>query len=225
LHVASADPTVTLTVIGQGPDTAIYERAARELGVADRVFFPGEVPFTRMQDYYAYADVFVHASLSETYGNVLGEALWCGTPTVAFSDGMGVSSQVQGGVNGLLVAPGRRNRSEGPANVAFGRAVMELLRDPHLRARIGKAAARAAREKAHPRRVEQKLAEAFLHAQDHLAASGIRPSVGRPKVIQWYTTFQHFRPWTTVMGGLYVFGHLRPGKPRVRASIHPQIAR
>jgi 1,2-diacylglycerol 3-alpha-glucosyltransferase len=225
LHVASADPTVTLTVIGQGPDTAIYERVARELAVADRVFFPGEVPFTRMQDYYAYADVFVHASLSETYGNVLGEALWCGTPTVAFSDGMGVSSQVQGGVNGLLVAPGRRNRSEGPANVAFGRAVMELLRDPHLRARIGKAAARAAREKAHPLRVEQKLAEAFLHAQDHLAASGIRPSVGRPKVIQWYTTFQHFRPWTTVMGGLYVFGHLRPGKPRVRASIHPQIAR
>lgn len=224
-HVAAVDPTVTLTVIGQGPDTATYERVARELGIKDRVFFPGEVPFTVMPDYYAYADVFVHASLSETYGNVLGEALWCGTPTVAFSDGMGVSSQVQGGVNGVLLAPGEGGLGESRADAAFGRAVTELLGDPHERARLGKNAARAARLKAHPRKVEQKLAEAFLHAHDHLRTSGVRPAMDRPKILQWYTTFQHFRPWTTVMGGLYVFGHLRPGKPRVRASIHPQIAR
>jgi glycosyltransferase involved in cell wall biosynthesis len=224
-HVASVDRTVTLTVIGQGPDTAIYEGVARDLGVADRVFFPGEVPFTRMQDYYAYADIFVHASLSETYGNVLGEALWCGTPTVAFSDGMGVSSQVKGGVNGVLVSPGHGNASESRADAAFGRAIAELLRDPHARARLGKAAARSAREKAHPRKVEQKLADAFLHAQHHLAASGVRPAMGGPKITQWFTTLRHFYPWTTVMGGLYVFGHLRPGKPSVRASIHPQIAR
>jgi glycosyltransferase involved in cell wall biosynthesis len=224
-HIASVDPTVTLTVIGQGPDTATYERVARELGVADRVFFPGEVPFTVMPDYYAYADVFVHASLSETYGNVLGEALWCGTPTVAFSDGMGVSSQVRDGVNGVLFAPGKGDLSESRADAAFGHAVTELLRDPHARARLGTAAAKAAREMAHPRKVEQKLAEAFVHARDHLTASGIRPAISRPKILQWYTTFQHFRPWTTVMGSLYVLGHLRPGKPRVRASIHPQIAR
>jgi glycosyltransferase involved in cell wall biosynthesis len=223
-HIASVDPTVTLTVIGEGPDTHTYERVARELGVAGRVFFPGEVPFTVMPDYYAYADVFVHASLSETYSNVLGEALWCGTPTVAFADGMGVSSQVRNGVNGVLFASGKGDLSESQADAAFGRAVIELIGDPHVRARLGKMAAKGAREKAHPRIVEQKLADAFLHACDHRMASGIRPAMNRPKVMQWYTTFRHLRPWTIVMGGLYMFGYLRPGKPRTRASVQPQFA-
>jgi len=225
-HVAPSDATATLTVIGQGPDTDHYRRVAKDLGVGDRVFFPGEVPFAKMADYYGYADVFVHASLSETYGNVLSEALWCGTPTVAFADGMGVTSQVEDGVNGLLFAPGKGEPRESQADLAFGRGVVTLLRDPHLRSRLARAAARMARDKAHPRVVFQKLSDAFVAAQDHLVASRLRPVVDRPRALQWYLTFRHFRPWTTVMGGLYLFGHLRPGKPAVgaRVRIHPQIA-
>jgi glycosyltransferase involved in cell wall biosynthesis len=223
-HVAPRDETATLTVIGEGPDTGLYRRVARDLGVGDRVFFPGEVPFSKMPDYYAYADVFIHASLSETYGNVLSEALWCGTPTVAFADGMGVTSQLQNDVNGVLLAPGKGELAESEADLAFGRAIQRLLGDPHARGRLGRAAAKMAREKAHPRVVYQKLADAFVAAQDHLAASGLRPAVDRPRPLQWYTTFRHFRPWTTVGGGLYLVGHLRPGKPAVRARIHPRIA-
>jgi 1,2-diacylglycerol 3-alpha-glucosyltransferase len=223
-QVAPNDPRTTLTIIGQGPDTDMYQRVARDLGVADRVHFVGEVPFARMRDFYGHADVFVHASLSETYGNVLGEALWCGVPTVAYADGMGVSSQIEDGINGLLFSPGKGRRAEAEADAAFGRAVVELLRDPRAGAGLGRVAQKMAREKAHPRIVEQKLAEAFLGAQDHMAASGIRPVVEGPKVLQWYTTFQHFRPWTTVMGGLYLSGYLRPSKPITRERIHPRIA-
>lgn len=237
-HIAPNDPDVTLTMLGDGPDRAAYEELAQELGVQDRVFFPGEVPFTEMADYYAYADVFVHASLSETYGNVLGEALWCGTPTVAFADGMGVSAQIQDGVNGVLLAPGNRDSSrpaaanreivvvnrEAEADEAYGRAVLDLLADPERRGQIGKMAAKIAREKAHPRMVEQKLADAFQSAQDHAAACGLKPALSRPRPLQWYTTFQHFRPWTAVMGGIYLFGHLRPAKQVKRERIHPQIA-
>jgi len=223
-HVATLDASATLTIIGQGPDTEMYQRVARDLGVRDKVSFVGEVPFTQMPDYYAYADVFVHASLSETYGNVLGEALWCGTPTVAFADGMGVSSQIEDGVNGLLFAPGRGRRAEAEADAAFGRAVVELTRDPRAGASLATASRAMAREKAHPRVIEQKLADAFLGAQDHLAAAGVRPVVDRPKMLQWYTTFRHFRPWTTVMGGLYLSGYLRPSKPVVRSVVHPRIA-
>jgi glycosyltransferase involved in cell wall biosynthesis len=224
-HVAIADPAATLTIIGQGPDTETYKRVARDEGVLGRVFFVGEVPYRLMPDYYAYADVFLHASLSETYGNVLGEALWCGTSTVAYADGMGVSSQIEDGVNGLLFAPGKGRRAELEADAAFGRAVVELLRDPEARASLGRAAARKARSKAHPFVIQKKLADAFLHAHDHMAASGIRPVIDRPKMLQWYTTFQHFKPWTTVMGGLYLSGYLRPSRPIVRSRIHPQIAR
>jgi hypothetical protein len=42
--------------------------------------------------------------------------------------------------------------------------------------------------------------------------------------MQWYTTFQHFRPWAASMAGLYLFGHLRPAKKKEpRAQLHPQI--
>ncbi len=223
-QIAAKNEKATLTMLGDGPDMPFYQRVAKEEGVEDRVFFTGEVPFTQMPDWYAYADAFVHASLSETYGNVMGEALWCGTPTVAFADGMGVSSQIKDGVNGVLLSPGKGTAGEAEADAAFGRAVHELLADPQMRARLGKGAARVARERCAPAAVQQKMADAFQHAQDHLAACGLRPAVSRPKAMQWLTTFQHFRPWTTVMSGIYLFGHLRPAKKQAKKpQIHPQI--
>ena len=224
-HVLPKSPDATLTMLGLGPDTDLYKRVARDLGVADKVFFPGEVPFTAMPDFYAYTDVFVHGSLSETYGNVMGEALWCGTPTVAFADGMGVSSQMQDGVNGILLSPGKGGPAEEEADVNFGNAVATLLGDPQLRARLGTAASRTARERAHPHVVQQRMAEAFHHAREHAGASGLRPAMNRPKVMQWLTTMQHARPWMAVNGGLYLIGHLRPAKPVERPRIHPQFSK
>ncbi len=224
-HVAPVDAEATLTLLGEGPDTEYYKRVAREEGVENRVFFPGEVSFTTMPDFYAYADLFVHASLSETYGNVLGEALWCGTPTVAFADGMGVSSQIKGGVNGVLLSPGKGSQQERDADEAFGRAVLRLLGDPQERARLGKAASKMTRERSSPFAVQSRIADAFRHAQEHAAASGVRAAVDGPRVMQWMTTFQHFRSWTTLNGSVYLVGHIRPGQQhkRPKSRLHPQI--
>jgi hypothetical protein len=177
-----------------------------------------------MPDFYRYADVFMHASLSETYGNVLGEALWSGTPTVAFADGMGVTSQVQDGLNGILFAPGKGDEDESAADAAFGRAVVELIRDPKTRARLGRAAAKRGRERCSPVAVQQRLADAFQHAQDHAVACSLRPVAHRPRMMQWMTTLRHARPWTTFNGLIYLGGHLRPAKEVKRESIHPRIA-
>ena len=226
-QIANAEPDATLTVLGAGPDTEFYKRVAREHGVGERVFFPGEVPFTKMADYYAYSDVFVHASLSETYGNVMGEALWCGTPTVAFADGMGVTAQITDDVNGVLLSPGKSDQQQAEADIAFGRAVIELIRNPQARAKLGKAAAKRARERCSPAAVEQKIADAFQAAQDHAATCGLRAAVNQPKAIQWLTTWKHFRSWSAVMTGLYIFGHLRaaPAKPKTKVNLQlqPQI--
>jgi 1,2-diacylglycerol 3-alpha-glucosyltransferase len=224
-HIAPVDREATLTLLGDGPDTELYKRVAREEGVESRVFFPGEVPFTTMTDFYAYADLFVHGSLSETYGNVLGEALWCGTPTVAFADGMGASSQIKGGVNGILLSPGKGDPQERDADAAFGRAVLDLLADPQERARLGKMASKMARERSSPVAVQTRLADAFRHAQEHAAADRVRPACDGPRVMQWMTTFQHFRSWTAVHGGLYLAGHLRPAPEHktAKSKLHPQI--
>jgi len=222
-HVLPQEPEATLTLVGDGPDTLYYQRVARELGADHRVFFTGEVPWTRMPDFYRFADVFVHASLSETYGNVLGEALWCGTPTVAFADGMGVSAQIQDGVSGVLLAPGKGTDAEASADAAFGHAVVELVRDPTSRARIGHGAAKRSRDRCSPSAVQDRIAEAFLHAQDHAVASGLRPMERRPKMMQWLTTFRHARPWSAFNGLIYLGGHLRPARGVKRERIHPAI--
>ena len=105
-----------------------------------------------MPDFYRYADLFVHASLSETYGNVMGEALWCGTPTVAFADGMGVSAADPGRRERRALRAGQGAEAEEAGDAAFGRAVVELIRDPHARGRLGRAAAKRARERCSPLR-------------------------------------------------------------------------
>jgi 1,2-diacylglycerol 3-alpha-glucosyltransferase len=224
-HVLPSEPDATLTMVGDGPDTPSYRRLAKELGAEHRVFFTGEVPWMSMADFYRYADIFVHASLSETYGNVLGEALWCGTPAVAFADGMGVSSQIDDDVNGLLFGPGKGAQAEAEADSAFGRAVVELIRDPQARARLGGAAAKRGRERCSPLAIQQRLADAFQHAQDHAVASSLRPVADRPKVMQWLTSFRHARPWSTFNGAIYLTGHLRPAKDvkRERMQMHPPI--
>ncbi|MBX3188287.1 MAG: glycosyltransferase [Labilithrix sp.] len=227
-HVAPVDREATLTLLGEGPDTEYYKRVARDEGVAHRVFFPGEVPFTQMADYYAYADVFVHGSLSETYGNVLNEALWCGTPTVAFADGMGVSAQITDRVNGVLLSPGKGQStpSADEADAAFGRAVLDLLSDPNERARLGKAASKISRERNAPLAIQYRIADAFRHAQEHAAACGVRAAVDGPRALQWMTTFQHFRSWSMVQGSLYFCGCVRPAREKKQKSrLHPQFAR
>ncbi len=223
-HILPILPQATLTMLGVGPDTDDYKRIARDLGIMHRVAFPGEVPFNDMPAYYAYADVFVHASLSETYGNVMGEALYCGTPTVAFADGMGVSSQMIDGENGILLQPGKGGATEREADSAFGASVLKLLGDPQLRAKLSRAASRIARDRAHPYVIMDRIAHAFRTARDHAVVNGLRPAAQGPRVMKWLTTMKHLRPWGVMNGGMYLIGHLRPGKTLER-PVHPQFSK
>ncbi|WP_437715996.1 glycosyltransferase family 4 protein [Sorangium sp. So ce448] len=222
-HIAPHEPQATLTLVGDGPDSAAYAALARELGVARRVIFTGEVPYSQISDYYRHANLFLHSSLSETFGNVLSEALWCGSPTVAFADGMGVSSQIQSGHNGLLIDPGRGPIAEESANAAFGKAVLALTRDPLAAARLGSAAEQRARERSSPLVVQRMLANAFAHAREHARQSNLRPLVDGPKALQWLETFRHFRTWMGFTGGLFAFGHLRPAAAPRPKGIQPSF--
>lgn len=222
-HILPSEPDATLTLVGEGAETPVLKNLARDLGVDRRVLFTGEVPWTSMPDYYRYADIFVHASLSETYGNVIGEALWCGTPMVAFADGMGASAQITHGSNGLLFMPGKNDGAEKAADEAFGRAVVDLMRNPAARARLGKQASKRARERCAPSVVQGRIAEAFVHAQEHAAASGERPAIERPKFLQWLTTWSHARSWTQYNGMLLLAGCLRPIHLGQNGKLHPGI--
>lgn len=72
-----------LVIAGDGPERAALEARAVELGIAQRTRFLGEVERERLPDLYASADAFVFASVTETQGLVLAEAMAAGTPVIA----------------------------------------------------------------------------------------------------------------------------------------------
>ena len=80
IEAVSGMPDAHLVVAGAGPlRQQLAERAAEVL--------PGRftlltVPAARMPDLYRSADVFLHLSLEEAFGNVFIEALACGLPVV-----------------------------------------------------------------------------------------------------------------------------------------------
>jgi glycosyltransferase involved in cell wall biosynthesis len=74
------------------------------------------------------ADLFLNASLEESFGQTLLEAAACGVPSVAIARG-GVTDIARDGENAVTVG------SEDPAE--FAAAAIRLAGDERLRARLG----------------------------------------------------------------------------------------
>jgi len=185
-HVAPRDARATLTLVGDGPDHDAFLALSERLGVGERVFFPGEEPLSRVPDYYRNADLFVYASLSETYGQVISEASWCGLGAVALDDGMGVCSQIVDGQTGLLIDT---RRPGADVDADFGRAVLALLHDPNARLQMGARAARYTRARVAPERIVERYYDAFAEARRHLAESArrLQPAEKRRRLRGWAT--------------------------------------
>lgn len=75
------DPTVCVSVVGDGPERTALEQQAGELGVAERVRFHGAVPDAWR--YFTAFDVFVLPSLTEGTPISLFEAIHAAVPVVA----------------------------------------------------------------------------------------------------------------------------------------------
>jgi glycosyltransferase involved in cell wall biosynthesis len=133
---AMARIDATLLLVGDGPLRHSLERAARELGVASRIEFLGEMQPRDIVPYYHAADLFVLPSIarSEAFGIVQLEAMACGKPVVNTNLDSGVPFASLDGVTGITVEPANADALAGGIN--------RLLADSSLRTAYGEAARR-----------------------------------------------------------------------------------
>jgi glycosyltransferase involved in cell wall biosynthesis len=81
IRAAAGVPGVRLLVVGDGPLRDEVDRAGREM-LGER-FRRAVVGHSAMPEIYRSADVLLHMSKDEPFGNVYIEAMACGTPVVA----------------------------------------------------------------------------------------------------------------------------------------------
>lgn len=97
-------PDARLMFVGDGSERDALLSLAHELGIADRVILAGfqsdPTPF------YLTADLFALSSDYEGFGNVIVEAMACGTPVVSTDCPSGPGEVLAGGEYGRLVPVG-----------------------------------------------------------------------------------------------------------------------
>ena len=117
--------------MGDGPQRSQLEALARELGIAVRTTFAGQVPHVDVPAWLRRLDVYVAPSRldSESFGVAVVEAGACGLPVVV-SDAGGLPEVVRDGETGIVIP-----RDDVPALQA---ALKRLLLDDPLRERLGR---------------------------------------------------------------------------------------
>jgi len=119
-------PEARILIAGEGPEKERVARLARELGVAERVEFLGEIPHHQMPRYLRGASVYVSTALSDGASVSLLEAMACGTlPVVA--DIPANREWIQEGENGLFFPIDDAD--------ALAAQVLRCLDDPAIRTR------------------------------------------------------------------------------------------
>lgn len=111
---------VALVITGDGPHMEKCRRA-----FPDDTVFTGLRTGPELSELYASCDIFVCPSSTETFGNVVLEAMASGLPVIGSNAG-GVGELIENGVNGLLFSPGS------PASLS--RNMEKLMQNPSLAA-------------------------------------------------------------------------------------------
>lgn len=221
-EIAQRDRNATLTLVGDGHDHRNLVEYSMKTGFHDRIHFPGEAKHAELVNWYSYSDLFVYTSLSETFGNVVNEALWSGVPVVALDDRMGVAGQLVNGVNGVLIEP-----EDKLAEQRFANAVLALLRNDDLRMRMGGEAATLARRSAHPDIVLSRFEKIYENAERHCRDTIKRPLSQAPRLTQMRTASQHYAAWGFWNGLLLSLAYSmnRLGGSRGDANQHAEITK
>ncbi len=124
--ILAKHPDTRVLFVGEGAEDAALHVEVARTGLQDSVTFLGYR--NDIGDILRACDVLVHPATMEGFANVAMQAMASGIPVVSSAVG-GMPESVRDGITGLLVPP-----CDPPALAA---ALLRLLDDPPLRARLG----------------------------------------------------------------------------------------
>lgn len=116
----------SLVILGEGPEEKRLKDFADSLGIAKNVFFLGFK--ANPYKYMTNSSVFVLSSIREGFGNVIVEAMACGTPVVATDCMSGPNEIIENNISGLLVPAENEN--------VLAEAILSIFKNPDLAASL-----------------------------------------------------------------------------------------
>ncbi|HET7537978.1 MAG TPA: glycosyltransferase family 1 protein [Candidatus Didemnitutus sp.] len=120
----TAEPRARLVLVGDGPMLATYQKQRPE------AVFTGFYTGANLARHYASGDIYLHPSYTETFGNVVTEALGSGLAVSGF-DYAAAHEFIRHEQNGLVAAPADE--------ATFIANAVRLARDPALRLKLAQA--------------------------------------------------------------------------------------
>lgn len=153
---AMRNPDAHLLIVGDGPGKEDLLDLCDNLEIGDRCHFPGFVQFHEgLPAIYRLASVFVMASEVEAQGLTVLEAAASGLPILAFNVSA-MTELIDDGENGFLIRSGQIN--------LMSDKLIELLTNPTLRKRMGRASRKKALAHVHELSVaaHQELYHSFV---------------------------------------------------------------
>ena len=130
-NLSQRDPSLRYEIIGEGEELASLVALAKQLNIADHVFFLGRRSRREVADAMRHCTIFALPSQEEALGCVYLEAMATGKPAIGCRN-QAIAEIIRHGKDGWLVAP------DDLGDLTQGLAT--LLDDADLRQRIGREA-------------------------------------------------------------------------------------
>lgn len=156
-------PNAVLTIAGEGPEHSAMLELSSQLGLGDRVRFPGCLDQDALRQQLYEAHLFLHPSEQSSDGNQEGipnsllEAMATGLPVFATTHG-GIPEAVKDGVNGFLVPERDHAR--------LGKLLIDAVANTTLLSQFGATASKTISEEFSLNSQVRKLEEYYQEAME-----------------------------------------------------------
>jgi glycosyltransferase involved in cell wall biosynthesis len=160
--IARQRPEIRLIMLGNGSQASMLRQIFLSAGVEQQVYFPGQVGYSALPEFYRSADLYLSASHSDGTSISLLEALGCGCPALV--------SDIPG--NREWVTPGEQGWWFPDGDVeSLTSTILKAFEQPAQLVRMGRSARFLAEQRADWRKNFPHLLEAYQLACHHSSVS------------------------------------------------------